>query len=43
MTYKTWFKAAVFQMLKKIKIEEKKLKLTVNAGQVMFSKEIYYY
>jgi len=36
------FKAAVLQMLKKIK-NEKILKLTVNTGQVMFRGEIYYY
>jgi len=35
-------KAAVLQMLKKLKIK-KILKLTVNTGQVMFSGEIYYY
>jgi len=36
------FKAAVLQMLKKIKIE-KILKLTVNTGHAMFSGEIYNY
>ena len=35
------FKAADFQMLRKVKNEEKKI--TLNTGQVMFSGEIYYY
>jgi len=38
---KDWyFKAAVLQMLKKMKII---IKLTVNTDEVMFSGEIYYY
>jgi len=40
-THKETLKAAVLQMLKKIKNE--KIKLTVNTGPVRFSGGIYYY